>query len=175
MLGDSFYIFAKILNTMAKLACHFYLKDKNTINLTPINLHFGVGKFRKKIAIGVHLWDSDKERAIISSSESRNNQALAKRVNRAISANKRTGRVPQQDTIWNYRNTIRRYSDYIHDSGLKDSFRLFNEDFAIPFDDYLRNEQELSNNSICATHSQLKTMLRRAYEKGLLKDSSFLL
>ncbi len=236
---------------MAKLTYHFYLKDKNTINLTPINLHFGIGNFRKKIAIGesifVHLWDIDKERAIISSSESRNNQALAKRVNRAInklcidlddlfeeysgisqlspnhtegydllhefyikvkdivegniseekeearssritpieffndfvdkwaiSANKRTGRVPQQDTIWNYRNTIRRYSDYIHDSGLKDSFRLFNEDFAIPFDDYLRNEQELSNNSICATHSQLKTMLRRAYEKGLLKDSSFL-
>ncbi len=73
---------------MAKLAYHFYLKDKNTINLTPTNLHFGIGNFRKKIAIGesifVLLWDIDKERAIISSSESRNNQALAKRVNRAI-------------------------------------------------------------------------------------------
>ena len=90
------------------------------------------------------------------------------------SPNKRTGVVPKADTMWNYQNTLRRYKDFIADNDLKDSFALFNEDFQSKFDDYLMNEQELAMNTIVSSHSQLKTMLKVAYEKGLLRDSSFL-
>ena len=90
------------------------------------------------------------------------------------SPNKRTGVVPKADTMWNYQNTLRRYKDFITDNDLKDSFALFNEDFQSKFDDYLMNEQELAMNTIVSSHSQLKTMLKVAYEKGLLRDSSFL-
>ena len=90
------------------------------------------------------------------------------------SPNCRTGIVPNVGTIWNYKNTIRRYTDFIADNELKDTFAVFNEDFQARFDDYLLNDQELSMNSIVASHSQLKTMLRKAYEKGLLRDTSFL-
>ncbi len=90
------------------------------------------------------------------------------------SPNRRTGIVPKKETIWNYKNTVRRYTDYIEDSGEKDSFAIFNEDFQAKFDDYLMNEQELAMNTIVGSHSQLKTMLKRAYEKGLLRDPAFL-
>lgn len=90
------------------------------------------------------------------------------------SPNPRTGVVPKSDTIWNYQNTLRRYKDYIADNNLKDTFAIFNEDFQAKFDDYLINEQELAMNTIVSSHSQLKTMLKVAYDKGLLRDSSFL-
>ncbi len=88
--------------------------------------------------------------------------------------NNRTGVVPSKGTIWNYTNTLRRYSDYIHDNGLKDSFLLFDDEFQEGFDAYLIDVQELGMNTIVSTHSQLKTMLRKAYQKGLLKNASFL-
>lgn len=87
--------------------------------------------------------------------------------------NKRTGIVPSARTIWNYQNTIRRYKDFISDNELKDSFAIFNEDFQAKFDDYLLNEQELAMNTIVATHSQLKTMLKAA-PQTLLQDNSYL-
>ena len=90
------------------------------------------------------------------------------------SPNFRTGVVPKAATIWNYKNTLRRYTDFIADNGLKDTFAIFNEDFQARFDDYLINEQELAMNTIVGSHSQLKTMLRSAYQKGLLRDPSFL-
>ena len=88
--------------------------------------------------------------------------------------NNRTGVVPKKETIWNYKNTLRRYKDFIEDNSLKDTFKIFDEDFQSKFDDYLLNEQELAMNTIVGTHSQLKTMLKRAYEKGLLRDPAFL-
>lgn len=88
--------------------------------------------------------------------------------------NNRTGIVPKAETIWNYQNTVRRYKEFITDNGLKDTFAIFNEDFQAKFDDYLLNEQELSMNTIVGSHSQLKTMLRVAKEKGYLQDTSFL-
>lgn len=90
------------------------------------------------------------------------------------SANKRTGVIPKAETMWNYANTIRRYKDFIVDNGRKDSFAIFDENFQTDFDDYLLNEQSLVMNTIVSTHSQLKVMLRRAYEKGLLRDPSFM-
>ena len=90
------------------------------------------------------------------------------------SPNSRTGIVPKPETIWNYQNTLRRYKDFISDKELKDSFAIFNENFQALFDDYLMNEQELAMNTIVGSHCQLKTMLRSAHEKGLLKDASFL-
>lgn len=90
------------------------------------------------------------------------------------SPNSRTGVVPKAQTIWNYTNTLRRYKEFIADNGLKDTFAVFDEDFQAKFDDYLINEQELAMNTIVASHSQLKTMLKVAYNKGLLRDSSFL-
>ena len=90
------------------------------------------------------------------------------------SANKRTGIIPKVETMWNYTNTLRRYTDYITDNGLRDSFAIFDEDFQTNFDDYLTNEQDLAMNTIVSSHSQLKTMLRSAYEKGYLRDPSFL-
>ena len=90
------------------------------------------------------------------------------------SANRRTGVVPKEETVWNYKNTLRRYTDFIADSGLKDSFAVFDENFQVKFDDYLLNEQELAMNTIVASHSHLKTMLKDAYSKGLLRDPSFL-
>ena len=90
------------------------------------------------------------------------------------SPNNRTGIVPKAETIWNYQNTLRRYKEYINDNQLKDTFAIFDEDFQAKFDDYLLNEQELAMNTIVGSHSQLKTMLRVAYSKGLLRDDSFL-
>ena len=90
------------------------------------------------------------------------------------SPNPRTGILPKSETIWNYKNTLRRYKDYVADNGLKDTFAIFNENFQALFDDYLMNEQELAMNTIVGSHCQLKTMLRCAHEKGLLKDTSFL-
>ena len=90
------------------------------------------------------------------------------------SPNRRTGIVPKEETIWNYQNTLRRYKDFISDNNLKDTFAIFNEDFQAKFDDYLLNEQELAMNTIVGSHSQLKTMLRVAYDKGLLRDPAFL-
>ena len=88
--------------------------------------------------------------------------------------NNKTGVVPKKETIWNYKNTLRRYKDFIEDNSLKDAFTIFDEDFQSKFDDYLLNEQELAMNTIVSSHSQLKTMLKRAYEKGLLRDPAFL-
>lgn len=90
------------------------------------------------------------------------------------SANPRTGIIPKVDTVWNYTNTLRRYKDYIKDNGIKDSFAIFDEDFQSSFDEYLMSEQELAMNTIVGSHSQLKTMLRRAYEKGYLHNPAFL-
>ena len=88
--------------------------------------------------------------------------------------NPRTGVVPKAETIWNYNNTLRRYKEFISDNELKDSFAIFDDGFQVRFDDYLMNEQELAMNTIVGSHNQLKTMLRSANNKGLLKDASFL-
>ena len=87
--------------------------------------------------------------------------------------NPRTGIIPKKETIVNYKNTLRRYKEFIHDNNLKDTFAIFDEDFQAKFDDYLINEQELTMNSIAGSHSQLKTMLRVAFDRGLLKNTSF--
>lgn len=87
--------------------------------------------------------------------------------------NKRTGSLPGRGTMWNYANTRRRYMDFIRESGKKDSFSIFDKHFIAMFDDFLINEQELRMNTIVTTHSQLKTMLRRAYDDKLLQDTSF--
>lgn len=88
--------------------------------------------------------------------------------------NQRTGIVPKEETIWNYKNTLRRYKDYIADNQLKDSFAIFDGTFQAKFDEYLMNEQELSMNSIVGTHSQLKTMLREAKSQKYLHNDAFL-
>lgn len=88
-------------------------------------------------------------------------------------ANPRTNRVPQKGTIWNYKNTIRRYTDFIRENNLRDSFRLFDSDFIDDFDSFLQEEQELCRNTLNSTHSQLKTLLKNAAKKGYLKDLSF--
>ena len=88
--------------------------------------------------------------------------------------NKRTGIIPKAETMWNYANTVRRYKDFIVDSGRKDSFSIFDEDFQTDFVDYLLNEQALCMNSIVSSLSQLKVMLRRALQKNYIHDSSFL-
>ncbi len=236
---------------MAKTRYHFYLKDTNSCNPTPINFVFNKGTFRKKKAIGEsilpELWDSELELAIEDNRQKKNEKALTKRVNKKLkhlrvdlddlfdeytaidkltpnhtdgenlltelynkacliidgaieeeqeearksmirpaeffgefidkwgrTPNLRTGTVPQENTIWNYKNTLRRYKDYLNDNNIQDSFKLFDEDFQQKFDDYLLNEQELVMNTIVATHSQLKTMLRAAYDKGYLKNRAFL-
>lgn len=87
--------------------------------------------------------------------------------------NPRTNRVPQQGTIWNYTNTVRRYTAYLRANKLKDSFRLFDSEFINDFDSFLQEEKNLCRNTIVSTHSQLKTMLKYAYEKGYLKDLSY--
>ena len=88
--------------------------------------------------------------------------------------NKRTKIIPKAETIWNYKNTIRRYKDFVSDNGLKDRFTIFDADFETNFIDYLMNEQELVMNTIVGSLSQIKVMLRRAYEQGYLRDPSFL-
>ncbi len=88
--------------------------------------------------------------------------------------NKRTKIIPKAETIWNYKNTIRRYKDFVSDNGLKDRFTIFDADFERNFIDYLMNEQELVMNTIVGSLSQIKVMLKRAYEKGYLRDSSFI-
>ncbi len=236
---------------MAKTRYHFYLKDINSSNPTPINFVFNKGTFRRKKAIGEtilpELWDSKLEVAIEDNRQKKNEKALTKRVNKKLkhlridlddlfdeyngidkltpnhtdgenllielynkacliidgaieeeqeaarksmikpaeffeefidkwgkTPNPRTGTVPQENTIWNYKNTLRRYKDYLNDNKIQDSFKLFDEDFQQKFDDYLLNEQELVMNTIVSTHSQLKTMLRAAYEKGYIKNRTFL-
>lgn len=230
---------------------HFYLKDKDSNTLTPINLVYYQNSKRKKKGIGESIspewWDATTERAIESNEQTKKERALSKRVNKNLNrlraeldglfeeyngsarlspnnyngddiqadlykrvsdivsnnvateneearksrvtptefftnfidrwsktANKRTMMRPSPGTIWNYKNTLRRYSDYINDRGLTDSFKLFNSDFQSDFDDYLASEQSLSMNTISSTHSQMKTMLSDAYKRGLLKDNSFM-
>ena len=87
--------------------------------------------------------------------------------------NRRTGKIPGKGTVWNYQNTLRRYRDYIQDSGLRDSFQLFDADFIDKFDTYLQCEQDLQWNTIVSTHSQLKTMLTAAHNKGLIHNLDF--
>lgn len=87
--------------------------------------------------------------------------------------NRRTGKIPGKGTVWNYQNTLRRYCDYIQDSGLRDSFQLFDADFIDKFDTYLQCEQDLQRNTIVSTHSQLKTMLTAAHNKGLIHNLDF--
>ena len=230
---------------------HFYLKDSQSKEPTPINFVMNKGSFRKKFSVGEKMlplwWDIENECAIEDSRQKKAEKALAKRVNRNLARlreelddlfqeyngvdkltpnhtdgedlleelfaraaaiiggtvkandeedkasrktpseffdefivfwsrtpNKRTKIIPKAETIWNYKNTIRRYKDYVSDNGLKDRFTIFDEDFETNFTDYLMNEQELVENTIVGSLSQLKVMLRRAYEKGYLRNSSFL-
>lgn len=87
--------------------------------------------------------------------------------------NPRTSQKPSSGTMFNYKNTIRRYKDFINDEGLKDSFSIFDENFQQKFDKYLEEEQELTPNTVSSTHSQLKVMLRMAYDEQLLHSLAF--
>ena len=74
---------------MAKdIKYHFYLKDKAALVPTPINFVINKGSFRGKKAIGENIlpqwWDFEKERAIESNQQNRNEAILSKRVNRKI-------------------------------------------------------------------------------------------
>lgn len=237
---------------MAKgIKYHFYLKDKNSHEPTPINIAINKDGYRKKMGIGESIhpywWDNKNECAIEDSRQKKNEKALARRVNKNLnrlrqeldtlfndysgieklspnhtegddlmvelfdqvakiisgqiergkkedkssritpseffaqfiekwshSPNRRTGITPKGTTVWNYKNTLRRYKDFISDNGLRDSFTLFDENFITEFDTYLTEEQELAMNTIVGSHSQLKTMLREAQNKGYLHDSSYL-
>lgn len=233
-----------------KIVYHFYLKDSKCLKPTSILFSISVENRRKKAGIDELIlpkwWDKENERAIESNQQSRNDNAISKRVNKKISriseeldellvdyqaldkltpnhtsgedtvsslfekivkviegkkeqesieaskarmtptqffnefsvkwskkVNKRTGSVPHKGTMVNYATTIRRYTDFIRECGLKDSFSLFDDSFVSRFDDFLMNEQELSMNTIVSTHSQLKTMLNQANRDKLLLDTSF--
>ena len=233
-----------------KIVYHFYLKDKNSLEPTPINFSITVANNRKRRGVGESIqpkwWNSKDECAIESNQQTQRQGQLSKRVNKKVkrireelddllldyqavdkltpnhtagqdsiatlfeqidriidgekvqevkeekqskltpsqyfeqfekdwkkTTNKRTGSVPGKGTMWNYANTRRRYMDYIKESGRKDSFSIFDKHFIALFDDFLINEQELRMNTIVSTHSQLKTMLRRAYDDKLLQDASF--